>query len=875
MKIGFTAALILFAAFQIAQAVSIAPEIVAQLRASGQLETIVEADRIARQNGVWGANPNPYRPNAATDIDTLHCLIILVDFSDMPHESGFNAEPYHFDSLLFSVNISNPGSMTDYYLENSYGRALLVGQVTRWYRMPQPYSYYVNGQRGFGTYPRNAQKLTEDAITAADPDVNFNLYDNDDDGYVDALFVVHAGPGYEDTGNLNYIHSHAWVISQPTWVDDVIVYHYSMEPEETGSRALISIGVFCHEFGHVLGLPDLYDYGYDSDGVGMWSIMASGSWGGGGRRPVHFDGWSKLHLGFVNPTVLQGNRENEQIDAVEYSPDVYVLFSRGLYSNQYFLVENRQRVEFDLSLPGSGLVIYHVDESVPNNNNQNHYKVAVEQADGEFDLEHNRGSDSGDPWPGSLNRRTFDDYSIPNSNLYGGAESEISIDNISDSDSVMFADLAIISVNPLFRLLSLSFIDTAGNGNGRPDAGETCDLVFSATNVRAQIDNFTVTARCNDRNVTFLDSVSQFGYIPVNQPFDNANDRIRFSLPVNYQSRFVEIVLDFSAHDGGYHQLINRRVIFGLPEITLVDDDNGAAIDTYYTRALDSLDFTWQRWDISSQGSPFPDIYQARGVIWFTGDTRATTIPENYVAGLITYLNQGGRLLMTSQDFVQLVQQRGSTQDLFLLNNLLKLRYDTLSISYVADGLSGFPFEGQRYVTTGPGGEQNQHSQDALVALDGGTPILKYFVSNKTAAVGVQSNYRALTVGFGIEGIDVGHPQSATRADFLNAGLRYLGFTTSIDEDEAMAPETFSLNQNYPNPFNAYTLISYRLATTASVKLDIYDLTGRLVERLVEYPQSAGSYSVRWNAAGYSSGIYFYRLQIGEESVTKRMLLIK
>ncbi len=875
MKIGFTAALIFFAAFQIAAPVSIAPEIVAQLRASGQLERIVEADRIARQNGVWEANPNPYRPNVAADVDTLHCLIILVDFSDMTHESGFHAEPYHFDSLLFSINVSSPGSMTDYYLDNSYGQALLVGQVTQWYRMPQPYSYYVNGQRGFGTYPRNAQKLTEDAIAAADPDVNFNLYDNDDDGYVDALFVVHAGPGYEDTGNLNYIHSHAWVISQPMWVDDVIAYRYSMEPEETGSRTLISIGVFCHEFGHVLGLPDLYDYDYDSDGVGMWSIMASGSWGGGGRRPVHFDGWSKLHLGFINPIVLQNNRENEQIDAVEYSPDIYVLFSRGQYSNQYFLVENRQRVDFDLSLPGSGLVIYHVDESVPDNDDQNHYKVAVEQADGEFDLEHNRGSDSGDPWPGGLDRRTFDDYTTPNSNLYGGNESEVSVSNISDSDSTMFADLAIISINPLFRLTSLIFIDSTGNGNGRPDAGETCRLLFSATNVRAQVDDFTVTARCNDPAVVFLDSVSLFGFIPVNQPFDNSNDPIRFSLPTNYQSRFVEIVLDFSAHGGDYHQSISRRVIFGLPEITLVDDDNGAAIDTFYTRALDSLEFTWQRWDIASQGTPFPDIFQARGVIWMTGDTRATPMPEDYVAGLIAYLNQGGRLLMTSQDFVQLLQQRGSTQDLFLLNTLLKLSYDTLSTSYVADGVPGMPFQGQRYITTGEGGAQNQHSQDALVALAGGTPVLRYFVSDRIAAVGAQSNYRALTVGFGIEGIDVGHPQSATRADFLYSALRYLGFTTSIDENESATPTTFSLDQNYPNPFNASTSISYKLATYAHVRLDIYDLTGRLVERLVDSYQAPGSYYSRWNAAEISSGIYFYRLQVGEESLKKRMLLIK
>lgn len=216
------------------QAVSIAPEIIEQLKQSGQLNEVVQADMDARARGVWQANPEPYRFGVATDVDTLHCLIILVDFSDMTHESGFHAEPYHFDTLLFSQGIRSPGSMTDYYDETSYGQAYLVGQVTNWYRMPETYAYYVNGERGFGSYPNNAQRLTEDAVTAADPDIDFSLYDNDNDGNVDALFVVHAGPGYEDTGNLNYIHSHAWVTSYQMHIDNVRIWGYSMEPEETG-----------------------------------------------------------------------------------------------------------------------------------------------------------------------------------------------------------------------------------------------------------------------------------------------------------------------------------------------------------------------------------------------------------------------------------------------------------------------------------------------------------------------------------------------------------------------------------------------------------------------------------------------------------------
>lgn len=384
---------------KLAFGVSIAPQIVEQLRQSGQLQAIVQADRNARERGVWQPNPTPYRFGVIADVETLHCLIILVDFDDMPHENGFDAQPADFDTLLFSMGIRHPGSMADYYKETSYGKAYLTGQVTNWYRMPELYSYYVDGQRGFGSYPRNAQRLTEDAVMAADPDIDFSLYDNNHDGMVDALFVVHAGPGYEDTGNLNYIHSHAWVMSRVFTLDGVQLYGYSMEPEETASGHLESIGVFCHEFGHVLGLPDLYDYDYDSQGLGGWSLMAGGCWGGGGSIPVHFDAWCKYQLGWAIPTVLTGNLTHEQIDAVEYSPDTYQLFSLGVTDPQYFLVENRRRELFDASVPGDGLLIYHVDESVPNNDDQTHYKVALEQADGLFDLENNRDADRGDPGP--------------------------------------------------------------------------------------------------------------------------------------------------------------------------------------------------------------------------------------------------------------------------------------------------------------------------------------------------------------------------------------------------------------------------------------------------------------------------------------------
>ncbi len=873
MKTKLLLICLFFSFANIASAVSISPKIIEYLKSTGQIESIVNADRAARANGVWAPNQYPYRPNVATDVDTLHCLIILVDFDDMPHENGFHSEPPDFDTLLFSENFTQTGSMTDYYMENSYGQALLLGQVTDWYRMPELYSYYVNGQRGFGSYPRNAQRLTEDAIAAADPDVDFSQYDNNGDGRVDALFVIHAGPGYEDTGNLNYIHSHAWVISHQTEMDGVIIYGYSMEPEETGSGNLVTIGVFCHEFGHVLGVPDLYDYDYDSDGTGMWSLMSGGSWGGGGAVPVQLDAWSKIQLGFIAPVILSDNLVNQQIDAVEYNPQVYQLFDQGSYDSQYFLVENRQRRLFDVSLPGSGLLIYHVDETQPNNDDQTHYKVAVEQADGRFNLEHAQGSDNGDPWPGSTNNRVFNDQSVPNSYFYFDVPSQVSITAISDSDSSMFADLSIMYLDPYYEILGISINDSTGNNNGRPDAGETCRMLFTAQNSRAQVDDLVVTVSSDDPNIAFGDSVSNFGFMPINEPFNNSTDPIAFSVAQNYTARFATFYFDFSARNGTYNQRISRRLLVGNPEIILVDDDAGTAIDTFYTTMLDSLGNTYEVWNVSTQGSPSSTLLSYSSVIWETGDARSNAISPENVSAITAYLSNGGRILISSQDFVQNLSERAQPADLTLLNDYLKVTYSMREINAAVNGDSGTIFEEHSYITAGNGGAGNQSSRDALLVQQGGIEIMKY-LSGRTAAVGVINGYVALTVGFGAESINNRANTFDHRDDFLHTALLFLATPTSISDPNATLPSKSLIAENYPNPFNSSANIKFVLNRNAEVSFKIFNIAGQIVADL-SGNYHTGENIVNWDASKFTSGVYFYNIRTDEASIAKKMILIK
>jgi immune inhibitor A len=114
------------------------------------------------------------------------------------------------------------------------------------------------------------------------------------------------------------------------------------------------------------------------------------------------------------------------------------MWRNGAASKEYFLVENRQRTGFDGALPGDGLLIWHIDETTADNDNENHYKVALVQADNRRDLETsaNRG-DGGDSYPGSTNKTTFDAISAPNSNSYAGVATSVAVTKIPASGSAM------------------------------------------------------------------------------------------------------------------------------------------------------------------------------------------------------------------------------------------------------------------------------------------------------------------------------------------------------------------------------------------------------------------------------------------------------
>ena len=354
----------------------------------------------------------------------LHALALLVDFSDNKGKRPI-AE---FQKMLFDP--TNPDSMTSIYRELSYGMLEVTGEVIAYVRAPRPYTYYTGGESGTGNaYPRNTPGLLFDALTEYCKTDNLKRFDSDGDGYVDGIFLIHAGGGAEAEPDAqkrkDMIWSHKWTLPQAFVNQGVKVYAYSTEPEDG------KVGVFAHEFGHVLGLPDLYDTSYRSEGVGNWCLMGGGSWGGGGSKPTRMSCWCLSKLGWIKPVAAKSARY--ALDTLEKNGnDCLWVWTGGKAGPEYFMLENRQATGRDSALPGSGLAVWHIDEARSDNTNPLAYKVGLAQADGKRDLElAKNGGDANDLFPGGLKKTSFNDKTTPSSQAHDGKSTGVSLSRIS------------------------------------------------------------------------------------------------------------------------------------------------------------------------------------------------------------------------------------------------------------------------------------------------------------------------------------------------------------------------------------------------------------------------------------------------------------
>jgi M6 family metalloprotease-like protein len=406
--------------------------------------------------GMWKIIPdgNLRSGNAPQSaVGTAKAICALIQF---PNKSLTYTQD-DFSVLMNQVGYENgiqKGSVRDFYLENSYGQLDMVVTVVGPYTVSHNDNYY--GENKGSGIDSNLDEFSREAANFAfrDPNVNPADYDNDGDGYIDTFHFIFAGYGEESGAGDDCIWSHKSGYWPALQYGGKKLDTYSCSPELRGKSGtnISYIGVICHELCHVFGAPDYYDAdgnesGGDFPGTGNWDLMANGSWNNSGATPAHINMFQKINFGWVNPIVLSSPQEIKDMPNSAENPVAYIIPSNN--PNEYYVLENRQKNGFDAKVPGSGLLIYHVnydarqfaENSVNNGHPQGVYPVF---ANSPYEIP------SGTPASyGSINSSTctfpitgigkkveFTDQSVPSAFLWSGGKLGKPITNITVSNQL-------------------------------------------------------------------------------------------------------------------------------------------------------------------------------------------------------------------------------------------------------------------------------------------------------------------------------------------------------------------------------------------------------------------------------------------------------
>lgn len=309
-----------------------------------------------------------------------HGIIILAAFKDVP----FKYSREYFVNMLtkngYSYNGAT-GSALDYFNDQFGGLVDFRFDVSEVVTLPENRKYY-GGNNGKGDDKNPEQMIIDACKLASENGTDFSKYDDDNDGYVDNVFVFFSGGDEADGSGEDCIWSHAYYIESGAGKSltlngkriDSYACTSELTPEVveygggyavTGKYVLAGIGTFCHEYSHTFGLPDLYDTDYELSGgqaEALWrstGLMDGGNMNNNGNTPPNYNAIDRECLGLGEPVMLtDGSHEIEPIDR----DGTYYRIDTGI-PDEYFLLECRDNKAWDRHIGGKGLLVYHIDKS--------------------------------------------------------------------------------------------------------------------------------------------------------------------------------------------------------------------------------------------------------------------------------------------------------------------------------------------------------------------------------------------------------------------------------------------------------------------------------------------------------------------------------
>ena len=353
------------------QPVSALSEEQIQARREASKFTIAEQTQMRKQ----AATQTAVKTNVAE-----HGLVILVNFADQAFKAtqaemdsmhnGYNySRDYSYQYNRETFNIHAEGSARQYFYDASFGQYNpkfdVVGPVT----VSEKYAYY-GANDSYGD--KHAEQMVYEACLLVDslyPEINFSIYDNDGDGEMDYVYVVYAGFGEADGGPANTIWPHSYWIHYAGYnltIDGVKIDKYACGNEKNAiSKQHDGIGTFVHEFGHVLGLPDLYATdGSTHRTLGDWDVMDDGPYNNDGNTPPTYSAYERFFFGWLTPTLIKDTvlltlhdlyTTNEAF--LITTTDQHNLIGNDPNPTTFYLLENRQPNRWDDYLAGYGMML--------------------------------------------------------------------------------------------------------------------------------------------------------------------------------------------------------------------------------------------------------------------------------------------------------------------------------------------------------------------------------------------------------------------------------------------------------------------------------------------------------------------------------------
>lgn len=318
-----------------------------------------------------------------------------------------------------------------------------------------------------------------------------------------------------------------------------------------------------------------------------------------------------------------------------------------------------------------------------------------------------------------------------------------------------------IPPGPYVSLEDLAVDDVVGgDGDGRAEPDETVDLYLTFSNIWVPLTNATVTAVPDTDGLVLTRDQSFLGDVMAPDTVDNYSEPIQFQVPSDFPSTRVNFAFQITGNGGEYSKSWTEEVWVGRSTVLLVDDDEGATVESYYCDAVDAVGPLYDVWDKSAVPDKSYNFSDYDLVVWFTGDHRESIFSDDDILTLTDYLDNGGRLFLTSQDAAEALSGSPNPQHNLFLADYLHAGYaGSCSRLLISEG-PGDEVGDDLWIWPGSTpGANNQTSKDALSPDPEADPILFYAnagfaPTDSVAAIKFQGDYKLVFFGFGFEAIN-------------------------------------------------------------------------------------------------------------------------